>query len=152
MHHSTNNKCTTKTFPNLSTFFVCLSYYVLIMPSWKVITQLKSNNSPLLIFFLFRRGELIFFFIFAILVSAVCGTGSCSGLCKGNTWTCFLVSLVSQWWDNRVTAGEKKKEKKSITKNKELFWYAWVPKQWKMKGHNHLVMHNRPESTYSFLA
>jgi len=95
------------------------------MPSCKVITQLKSNNSPLLIFFLFRRGELIFFFIFAILVSAVGGTGSCSGLCKGNTWTCFLVSLVPQWCDNRVTVGEKKKkEKKGITKKKELFWYG----------------------------
>jgi len=27
-----------------------------------------------------------------------------------------------------------------------------VPKKWKMKGHNHLVMHNTPESTRSFLA
>ena len=110
------------------------------MPSCKLITQLKSNNSPLLIFFLFRRGELIFFFIFAILVSAVCGTGSCSGLCKGNTWTCFLVSLVSQWCDNRVTAGEKKKKKKRKVE-KIRSYFGVVPKKWKMKGHNHLVMH-----------
>lgn len=115
----------------MSTFISCLSY-IYAIPSCKVITQLRSNNLPLLILFLFRRGELIFFFIFAILDSTVCGTGSCSGLCKGNTWTCFWTSLVSHWCDNRVNQGQKKTVKQETRR-----YFGIVPKQWKIKGHDY---------------
>lgn len=57
-------------FPTTITFIRCI-----VM---KLNIEHIMQSLPPLIFLLFTRGEVIFFFIFAILVSAVCGTESCS--------------------------------------------------------------------------